>query len=99
VADLLRAVGVDPSTLSLHRRHGLDVPELVRLRSGSRTPTLSATRRIFTERLAIGGGNRALGRQDACGRAPRYSSGPNELGNLGCRILLGNKVPQALVNH
>ena len=99
MADLLSGGEADPLLLSVHRRNDLDAPELLHAGSDSRTPTLGAARRVFAERLPIGGGNRSLGRQDACRRAPCYSFGSDELGHLGCRILAGNKVPRAPVNH
>ena len=94
MADLLSGIQADRLVLSAHRRHGLDAPELLHAGSNSRASTLGASRRVFAERLSIGDSNRSLGRQDACGRAPRYAFGPDELGHLGCRIHVGNTVQE-----
>src|ERR1700730_13657445 len=99
MADLLSGIQADRLVLSARRRYGLAASELWHTGSTPLASTLGASRRVFAERLSIGDGNRSLGRQDACGRAPRYAFGPDELGHLGRRIHVGNTVQRALVNH
>src|SRR5271166_2045314 len=99
MADLLVRPGAEPPSLFLRRRHDLDTPKLFHAGGDPRLATLVAARGVFAERLAIGGGYRSLGRQDAGGRALCHPLCPDELGHRGSKILVAKEVSRSLVNH
>src|SRR5690242_3919505 len=101
IADLLCVLGrrAHLPALSLRRRHDLDIPELLDPSSGLGAALFGAAGCILAERLAIGGGDRTLGRDSAGGRTFCHPSGPDELGHRGCKIRFGSEAPRPLVSH
>jgi hypothetical protein len=80
------------SDLLFVRPYGLDVPKLLRAGRDFRAPNLVASHGIFFEGFPISGGNRALGRQNASGRALCHPSDADKLGNRRLDILFANEL-------
>lgn len=88
-----------PAALFIRHRQGFDRPKLLKPGSDLCPAMLVAPRRVFLQRFAIGGRNRALGRQDAGGRTARNSAGSNELGHRCLAILFRHDLPRPSVDH